>query len=429
MRKFNPKQKLLLSAEYLLDLKPLKQYDLIFANLGLFPLQQYTSHIGRPLIDRQSLLKALVFKNLRGLTNLSDLVNELSDNPSLALKCGFNIQKPIPTVETFSAFLRDTPIETLGSIQTELVSKLIRLKQIKGRCLSIDSVPIKANVKENNLKASVKDRFKKDKIPKGDPDARLGVTITFAQPFQNRIQYFWGYKNFVVSDAITELPIFQLTKPANIHDSQVLIPIFSRVKDIFSLPMKGIIGDAAFDSQNILEFIIHDLKAKPYIPKNPRRKPSNFPLSSAGSRICIAGFEMIYWGKFRDRNRIRKKFVCPITHSKKFAKLHPICPWMHPNFLNGKGCTAYLRVDENIRKTINYSSEEFKKIYNLRSGSERIFSRFLSICMQNPSVRRLHATANHITIAHITVLTVALTATKTNNHDKIRFVKTLVKYL
>jgi hypothetical protein len=427
MRKLDPKQKLLLSAEYLLDLKPLKQYDFIFANLNLLLLKEHTSHTDRPPIDRQSLLKALVFKNLRGLTNLSDLVNELSDNPSLALKCSFDIQKPLPTVETFSAFLRDIPIETLRSIQTELVSKLIGLKQIKGRYLSIDSVPIKANVKENNLKASVKDRFKKDKIPKGDPGARLGVAITFTWSFQNRIQYFWGYKNFVVSDSITELPILQLTSPANIHDSQIFIPIFTRAKDTFSLPIKGIIEYAAFDSQNILEFIIHDLKAKSYIPRNPRRKQSDFLLSS--SHICIAGFEMIYWGKFKDRNRIHKKFVCPITHSKKFTKLHPVCPWMHPSFLNGKGCTTYLRADEDIRKTIDYSSKEFKKIYNLRSGSERIFSRLLCICMQNPSVRELHAITNHITIAHITVLTVALAAAKTDNHDKIRFIKTLVKYL
>lgn len=209
----------------------------------------------------------------------------------------------------------------------------------------------------------------------------------------------------------------------------MFLPIFSQVKDIFSLPIRGIIADAAFDSQNILEFIIHDLKAKPYIPRNPRHKQSNFPLSSTGSRICIAGFEMIYWGKFKDKNRTRKKFVCPITHSKKFAKLYPTCPWMHPSFLSGKGCTAYLRSDEDIRKTIDYGSKEFKKIYNLRSGSERILSRLLSICMQNPSVKGLNATANHITIAHFTVLTVALTAAKTNNCDKIRFVKTLIKYL
>ena len=258
MHKFNPKQKFLLSAEYLFDLKPLKQYDLIFDNLDLFPLEAHASSTGRPPIDRQSLLKALVFKNLRGLTNLSDLANELSDNPSLSLKCGFDIQKLTPAVETFSAFLKDTPLETLRSLQTKLVSELIRLNQISGKYLAIDSAPIKANVKENNPKTSVKNRFKKDKIPKGDPDARLGVIINSSEPLQDKIQFFWGYKNFVVSDAITELPILQLTKPANIHDSQIFIPIFTQVKNTFSLPIKGIIGDAAFDSQNILEFIIQD---------------------------------------------------------------------------------------------------------------------------------------------------------------------------
>jgi hypothetical protein len=43
--------------------------------------------------------------------------------------------------------------------------------------------------------------------------------------------------------------------------------------------------------------------------------------------------------------------------------------------------------------------------------------------MQNPSVRGLRAISDHCTIAHITVLLVALTTAKTGNKDKIRFVK------
>jgi len=69
---------------------------------------------------------------------------------------------------------------------------------------------------------------------------------------------------------------------------------------------------------------------------------------------------------------------------------------------------------------------QFKKIYNLRSGSERIFSRLLNLCMQNPSVRGLQAISNHCTIAHITVLLIALAAAKTGNKDKIRFVKSFL---
>lgn len=133
-------------------------------------------------------------------------------------------------------------------------------------------------------------------------------------------------------------------------------------------------------------------------------------------------------GVFYDKsqNRKRHKFICPITGSKKFAKKVPVCPWWHPKFLNGSGCISYLRVDvdKNIRKSIDYGSETFKKLYNLRVSSERIFSRLLSICMQTPSVTGLNAISNHCTIAHISALAIALTAVKTDQRDKIRFVKT-----
>lgn len=202
------------------------------------------------------------------------------------------------------------------------------------------------------------------------------------------------------------------------------------MKDKICLSPEGVLGDSAHDSQAILEFIVKELKAKPFIARNPRRGANfQFKVTSSGARICMAGFEMIYWGKFQDRGRIRLKFVCPIIHSKKFAKETPFCPWQHPKFLEGKGCTAYLLAEKDLRQSIDYGSGQFKKIYNLRTGSERIFSRLLSICMQNPSVKGLRATANHVTLAHITVLLIALIATKSGNKDKIRFVKTLLKNL
>jgi len=107
-------------------------------------------------------------------------------------------------------------------------------------------------------------------------------------------------------------------------------------------------------------------------------------------------------------------------------KKHPFCPWMHPHFSKGT-CFAYTQVlSEDIRKQISYGSREFKKVYNLRSGCERIFSRLLDLCMQNPSGRGLRAVSNHCTITHINILLVSLTAAKTGNKDKIRFVKSFL---
>jgi hypothetical protein len=100
----------------------------------------------------------------------------------------------------------------------------------------------------------------------------------------------------------------------------------------------------------------------------------------------------------------------------------------HPKFFSQKGCYVTERIDSNnsIRKRIDYQSETFKKLYQKRIGSERVFSRLLSLCMQNASVRGLHSIQNHCTIAHITVLLVALAAAKLGHPDKTKFVKTFI---
>jgi hypothetical protein len=54
---------------------------------------------------------------------------------------------------------------------------------------------------------------------------------------------------------------------------------------------------------------------------------------------------------------------------------------------------------------------------------ERVFSRLLAIAMQKPTVKGLRSIRNHCTVAHITVLLVALTAHRMGCNDKIRFVK------
>lgn len=429
MNTFNPKQRLLLSPEYLFDVNPLEKYKLLFDNLDCSQLKINT--MGRPAIPKDGLLRALIYKNLQTLPTLYDLAVNLYNNPNLCLTCGLKPSSNyLALVERLSSFLKDTPNQTLQEIRKNLLLQLITLKQILGRLLSIDSCPIKANVKENNLKTSIKDRFDKTKLPKGDPDCRLGVIIHFLKPFKKEVQFFWGYRHHVVSDANCELPIWEITKPANVAESTLFIPLFTHIKDEFNLPIEGVLGDAAYDAEYLLHFVINELKAKPYIAKNPRwTAKSDVKPSKKGGLICIAGFDMIYWGKFKDRGKIRLKFVCPITHSKKFAKQIPHCPWNHPKFVKGKGCIAYRRGDKDIREDIDYGSETFKKTYNLRTGAERIFSRLLNLCMQSPSIKGLNATANHCTIAHITVLLIALTAVKSGNKDKIRFVKRFIPNL
>lgn len=430
MSKFNPDQSLLFKPKEIVNVPPLKRYEILLSYLDLSCIPEKNfSTVGRPQTLPSALIKALVYKNLRSIPTLSDLVATLSENLELSHMLGFNINS-LPPVERFSSFLRNTEPSLLQTVRNNLVIDLIKLKVIKGKYLSIDSCAIPANVKENNLKTSCKDRFDKTKIPPGDPDCRLGVLIHYPNEFKKEINYFWGYRNHVICDLPQELPVIEKTLPANVSEQTMFIPLFDRLQKEFNFKPKAVLGDSMYDVEYILKYIIDDLHAQPIIPFNPRRGLNfQFKTSTSGARICIAGFDMLYWGKFKDRGRERLKFVCPIIHSKKFRTIHPFCPWMHPKFIKGTGCTAYLRCDEDIRKSIDYGSKHFKKLYNLRTGEERIFSRLLSICMQEPSVIGLNATANHCTLAHITCLLVAKVAALTKNLDKIRFIKSLVKNL
>lgn len=407
----------------------IKKFELLFSSLR-FPQEQLKPK-RRPPHPKYALLNALIYKNLRSIPTLLELSREIKNYPQVAQVCNFS---SFPSVERFSSFLRDTPNELLQTVRENLIKDLIVLGQITGQYISADSCPIKANVKENNLKTSMPSRFDKARIPKGDPDARLSAYAIF--PNSKKVQFFWGYRNFILNDASTELPVAEITVPANIYEQHLVIPLLKHVKKVFALPIEAVLGDSAFDSYNIIEFIVKELKAKPVIAKNPRRsKDPDIKQSRSGIPICVAGFEMLSQGKFYDKeqNRMRHKFICPIKGSKKFArKVGWFCPWNHPKFFNNRlGCTTNLRidVDTSIRQNIDYGSQTFKKLYNLRSSTERIFSRLLSILMQRPSVTGLNATKNVCTIAHITVLSIALLAVKTGHKDKARFVKSFIPNL
>ena len=326
--------------------------------------------------------------------------------------------------------MRTTSNPHLQKIKNALILVLIPLREIKGHFPSIDSGHILTNVRENNLKTPVKMRFDKSKTLKGDPDAKVGVIIHFKDNSEKKIEFFWAYHNHIVLDAVSELPMAEITKPANVQEQTLFIPLFAQIQNAFNFPIKEILVDAMYDAEYILKFIINNLRALPRIARNPRwQMYSDVKPSPCGGLIHIAGFEMIYWGKFKDRGKIRHKHVYPINHSKKFAKNHPLYPWLHPKFLKGKGCIAYLRGDFNIRTSIDYGSESFKQSSNRRTSSERGFSRLLTLSMQNPSVIGLQATANHYAIAHITVLLIALTAVKTVHKDKIRFIKKFLPFI
>lgn len=408
------------------DLPPAIRYEKLFENLPA--LEENIKRTGRRPVSRNSLLKALIYKAIRRLATLSDLSFELNNNPSVAQALGFNPLKPAPSVERFSCFLHETHNHELQAIRRQLVQALIDAQVISGKSISIDSCPMVALLKENNLKTSVANRFDKTRKPAGDPDARLGVMIHYPTPFKKKIRYFWGYRNHLVSDNETELPIGEVTKPAHISDIRLAKALIRETKQQFQLNTESVTADANYDAEDFLKFIIKELKAEAFIPHNPRNAQQKGYQIKGDKIICEAGLAMYRKGKMRPKRTgiLYCQYTCPVVYDRKIRKQYITCPIFHPKFFAGKGCNALVRLEPSIRAEIDYGTKGFKEQYKKRTSVERVFSRLLAIAMQNPTVRGLHANCNHATIAHIAVLLVALTAHKEGHKDKIRFVKSFV---
>jgi hypothetical protein len=145
-------------------------------------------------------------------------------------------------------------------------------------------------------------------------------------------------------------------------------------------------------------------------------------------RLCPANLEMFRRGKMTPRRTgiTYQQYSCPIHYGRVKPQQLLICPAAHPKFLKQKGCNYLLRVTPSIRSQIPYGSDSFRELYRERTAVERVFSRLLTVAMQDMPTRGLIAAKNLCTIAHITVLLVALTAHRQGHSDQLAFVRTFV---
>lgn len=157
--------------------------------------------------QKEALLCAAIVMKCEGFGYITDLHDYLSNNLIIAHYCGFNILKKLPSYWTFDRFIRNLDNQILMGIMQSQVLKLSELGIIDTSFIGLDATPLAANTKQNNPKAFMTGKFSKDHQPKADKDCRLGVHTASNQQSEKKFEYYWGYKNHVLVDCITGLPI------------------------------------------------------------------------------------------------------------------------------------------------------------------------------------------------------------------------------
>lgn len=128
-------------------------YESVFEHLELSIIKEQRPKRGRRPFCRQTIRRALIYKNLKAIKTLSELTFELSTNLGISYILGFD--KRLPSRHRFEEFLHKTPNALLQEIRKQQIKTLVKSGVINGKYLSIDSTPIIAWVKQNNPKVFV----------------------------------------------------------------------------------------------------------------------------------------------------------------------------------------------------------------------------------------------------------------------------------
>lgn len=285
-------------------------YDNLFLNLDLSSFDFSSAkpvHKGYP---KEALLCAFIVMKCKCFSYITDLIDYLNNNLIIAHYCGFNIFKPLPSYWTFDRFINSIDNDSLQRLMHSQVLALVEKGIIDTSFIALDSTPISDNTSHNNPKSFKKNKFSKYNQPAADTDCKLGVHTASNQINERKFEYYWSYKNHILVDCITGLPIYELTTTADVADSTVAIDILNQTNKFLSINKCTFLADKGYDVKEIYNTVKNIYNGDCIIPLNKINTKNPKKLFS-GHSICDAGLAIFIYVIIK---KIRIKSNSPITN-------------------------------------------------------------------------------------------------------------------
>lgn len=206
-----------------------------------------------------------------------------------------------------------------------------------------------------------------------DPDASWGWDSDIDQ-------YYFGHTLFHLScynsSLKVDLPLLLRFTSAKRHDSVSFLVAFHELeKNMPGIPIKNMCLDSAMDNLPTYT-LLKNRKIRAFIDLNTKRgRPKTIPdtirIDKNGTPLCQAGLRMVPNGY--DKGRMELIWRCP--YGKKHSDLCN-CNCSHSKY----GRVIKTKPEWSIRlyTEVPRGTEEYKKIYNQRTATERINNRILN---------------------------------------------------
>lgn len=316
-----------------------------------------------------------------GHDTIAALIRELRRNAELRQILGFDAMlgsDAVPPDYIFSRLLKklEDHSDKVSAIFTRLVAQVAEKLPDFGRHLAADGKAIHSSRRSDSEAGAGKKTTTDDKE---------------AQVFE-----WYGFKVHCICDATHELPIAFDVTAANEHEAPHLMPLVDKaLKDHPELKkrVESLAADKGYDDGKIKKRLYDDHNIAPIIPPRDMAKGAFKPLNEKKSdtvytsplgEVCcrINPFDpdeskqycaMQFCGFEADRNAL--KFRCPAAAFGVECKNKAACQSATKD--QGHGRTLRIDIDEDRRRflPVYTQSVKFEKLYNMRTGIERMFYR------------------------------------------------------
>lgn len=237
-----------------------------------FPAPSSVARVGKPAHPEIAYLKAFLVKICEHQQYVTHLRRFLVEHPLLVLELGFHPvldpiclygfdpERTVPCDRWLRHKQQTLDRQVLQTLLHATVTALHAEIPGLGEVVAFDVKHIYAWVRENNPRESLKDRFCKDRQPKGDPDCKVGVKKSTNQEQADgstkvRKEYLWG-KGLGVASAITadygDVVLAEYTLPFNEGDVTYFKPLYLQTVALLGRIPMHITADAAFDARSRL---------------------------------------------------------------------------------------------------------------------------------------------------------------------------------
>lgn len=335
-----------------------------------------------------SLIAALISAQYAKDTRINKLVERLKVDPVLRWTCGFDILGAVPSESVFSRLYgKLSESEELTNLFHDLVMEAKSRGIIDAEAVAIDSSELRAYEKARPVSKLSDDCLHPHwGVKKGTDGVR---------------HYWFGWKAHVICDTKSELPIDLIVTPANTHDSSVAIPILRSMDLSYEgqIDPKYVLMDKGYDAISIYQEIALMQKRIPIIAINQRSKNgSPEGMNNKYEPVCSMGYPLTYYG--RDGDYL--KFRCP--HMTGQCNCPMGTAWCSSS---NYGYTRKLSWKNDLRH-LGYphrASQEWQRLYNMRTSVERVFSRLKEkLNMNNIRVAGIRKARVHVLLNCITLI-------------------------